>query len=35
MKARIGQSIKESLVFIIALVIGLLLLWILHAGLGV
>lgn len=32
MKARIWQSIKESLVIVIALVIGLLLLWNLHAG---
>jgi hypothetical protein len=34
MKARIRQSIKESLVIFIVLVIGLLLLWVLHAGLG-
>jgi hypothetical protein len=34
MKARVRQSIKESLVLVFAVAIGVLLLWVLHAGFG-
>ena len=34
MKVRTRQSIKESLVLVFAVAIGALILWVLHAGLG-